>query len=116
MGESYFSQRINKNVYEKVNPKTQKHVKNIKGTCNVCARNKSQVFTNHMINKQTETNQTKRDKILQKPRKCKNNHSSPMSILSWRDLNIEGNLLKVYDKCPNPRSINKSLLPLINFS
>ena len=31
--------------YEKVNPETQKLVKIIKGNCNVCARNKSQILT-----------------------------------------------------------------------
>ena len=31
--------------YEKVNPRTKKFVKIIKGTCSVCERNKSQIFT-----------------------------------------------------------------------
>ena len=31
--------------YEKVNPKTEKPVKVIKGTCSICGRNKSQIFT-----------------------------------------------------------------------
>ena len=31
--------------YEKVNPKTKNLVKDIKGTCNICGRNKSQIFT-----------------------------------------------------------------------
>ena len=31
--------------YEKVNPKTKKLVKVIKGTCSICSRNKSQIFT-----------------------------------------------------------------------
>ena len=31
--------------YEKVNPKTKKLVKIIKGGCSVCGRNKSQIFT-----------------------------------------------------------------------
>ena len=31
--------------YEKVNPKTKKLVKIIKGTCSICGRNKSQIFT-----------------------------------------------------------------------
>ena len=30
---------------EKVNPKTKKLVKIIKGTCSICGRNKSQIFT-----------------------------------------------------------------------
>ena len=31
--------------YEKVNPRTKKLVKFIKGTCSICGRNKSQIFT-----------------------------------------------------------------------
>ena len=31
--------------YEKVNPKTKKLVKIMKGKCSICGRNKSQVFT-----------------------------------------------------------------------
>ena len=31
--------------YEKVNPKTKKLVKIIKGKCAICGRNKSQIFT-----------------------------------------------------------------------
>ena len=36
---------LNQKIYEKVNPKTQKLVENITGTCYVCGRNKSQIFT-----------------------------------------------------------------------
>ena len=36
----------NNNVeYEKVNPRTKKLVKVIKGSCSLCGRNKSQIFT-----------------------------------------------------------------------
>ena len=31
--------------YEKFNPKTKKIVEIIKGTCSICGRNKSQIFT-----------------------------------------------------------------------
>ena len=31
--------------YEKVNPRTKKLVKVIKGQCDICNRNKSQIFT-----------------------------------------------------------------------
>ena len=31
--------------YKKVNPKTKKLVKIIKGSCSICGRNKSQIFT-----------------------------------------------------------------------
>ena len=41
MGGRHFSQTLNQNVYEKVNPRTKKLVKVIKGTCSVCGRNKS---------------------------------------------------------------------------
>ena len=30
--------------YEKLNPKTKKLVKIIKGSCSICGRNKSQIF------------------------------------------------------------------------
>ena len=45
MGGRHFSQTLNQNVYEKVNPSTKKLVKVIKGTCSVCGRNKPQIFT-----------------------------------------------------------------------
>ena len=41
-------QYSNRNIiieYEKVNPKTQQLVKIIKGSCIICGRNKSQIFT-----------------------------------------------------------------------
>ena len=31
--------------YEKVNPRTKKLVKVIRGICDICGRNKSQIFT-----------------------------------------------------------------------
>ena len=31
--------------HEKVNPKTKKLVKVFKGTCNICGRNKSRIFS-----------------------------------------------------------------------
>ena len=45
IGGRHMSETINQTVYEKVNPKTKKVVKIIKGTCSGCNRNKSQVFT-----------------------------------------------------------------------
>ena len=36
---------VNQNVYEKVNPKTEKHTKVLKRKCSTCGRNKSQNFT-----------------------------------------------------------------------
>ena len=45
LGGRHFSQTINQNVYEKVNPRTKKLVKIIKGSCDICGRAKSQIFT-----------------------------------------------------------------------
>ena len=44
VGGNYYSNTVNQNVYEKVNPKTKKVVKVIKGICSVCGRNESQFF------------------------------------------------------------------------
>ena len=35
--------------------------------------------------------------------KGKNNHCSTMSNSAWCDLNDKGNILKLHDKCPNPK-------------
>ena len=35
--------------------------------------------------------------------KCKNNHCSSMSNSAWTDLNSRGNILKLRDKCRNPK-------------
>ena len=35
--------------------------------------------------------------------KCSKNHCSSMSNQAWTDLNSQGNILKLHDKCPNPR-------------
>ena len=35
--------------------------------------------------------------------KCKNSHCSSMSNSAWTDLNSKGNILKLHDKCPNPK-------------
>ena len=45
VGRRHYSITVNENVYEKVNPKTKKLVKNFKGTCSICGGNKSQNFT-----------------------------------------------------------------------
>ena len=45
LGGRHYSNTNNITEYEKVNPKTKKLVKIIKGTCSVCRRNKSQTFT-----------------------------------------------------------------------
>ena len=41
----HYSNTNNITQYEKVNPRTKKLVKIIKGICNTCLRNKSQIFT-----------------------------------------------------------------------
>ena len=33
----------------------------------------------------------------------KNKHCSSVSNQAWTDLNSKGNILKLHDKCPNPR-------------
>ena len=44
VGEKHFSITDKISQYEKVNPKTEKFVKFIKGNCSICGRNKSQFF------------------------------------------------------------------------
>ena len=41
--------------------------------------------------------------ILSEKRRCKNKHRSVMSNSAWTDLNSQGNILKLHDKCPNPK-------------
>ena len=45
LGGRHYSQTLNQNVFEKVKPRTKKLLKIIKGTCSICGRNKSQIFT-----------------------------------------------------------------------
>ena len=45
VGGKHYSNTNNITQYEKLNPKTEKLVKIIKGICSVCKRNKSQIFT-----------------------------------------------------------------------
>ena len=45
VGGRHYSESINLNVYEKLNPKTKKLVKIIKSRCSICGRNKSHSFT-----------------------------------------------------------------------
>ena len=35
--------------------------------------------------------------------RCKNKHCSSMSNQAWTDLNSKDNILKLHDKCPNPK-------------
>ena len=43
------------------------------------------------------------EKILIKKGRCKNKHCSSMSNSAWCDLNSKGNILKLLDKCRNPK-------------
>ena len=45
VGGKLYSNTKNINQYEKINPMTRKFVKIIEGTCSICSRNKSQLFT-----------------------------------------------------------------------
>ena len=45
VGEKHYSNTNNITQYEKVNPRTKRFVKIIKGICSICGRNKSQIFT-----------------------------------------------------------------------
>ena len=45
VGGKQYSNTNNISQNEKVNSKTKKLVKLIKGTCSICKRNKSQIFT-----------------------------------------------------------------------
>ena len=44
VGGRHYSNTKNIIEYQKLNPKSQKLVKVIKGTCNICGRNKSEIF------------------------------------------------------------------------
>ncbi len=37
--------------------------------------------------------------------KCSKNHCSSMSNSAWTDLNSKGNILKLHDRCPNPKCV-----------
>ena len=80
-------------MYEKENAKTKKLVKIIRGKCDICGRNKSQIFTKLM---------TRAENLFTKG-KCKNNHCSSMSNSAWCDLNSKSDIIKLHDKCPNPK-------------
>ena len=69
------------------------------GECDFCGRNKSQTFTNEMINnKQSKPKETKGEEF-QKSAKCKNIHSSPTSNIAWTDRNSKKDILKKLDLC-----------------
>ena len=45
---------------------------------------------------------TRGEDFIKKGR-CKNKHCSTMSNSTWTDLNTQGNMLRLHDKCPNPK-------------
>ena len=45
LGGRHYSKTNNITEYGKVNPRTKKLVKIIKGSCSICGRNKSQIFS-----------------------------------------------------------------------
>ena len=45
LGGCHYSNTNNIIEYEKVNPRTKKLVKVIKGSCSICGRNKSQIYS-----------------------------------------------------------------------
>ena len=45
LGGRHYSNTNNIVEYEKVNPRNKKLVKNIKGSCSICGRAKSQIFS-----------------------------------------------------------------------
>ena len=45
---------------------------------------------------------TKGEDFIKRGR-CKNKHCSCQSNSAWSDLNSKGNILKLHDKCPNPK-------------
>ena len=45
VGGRHYSKSFDENVFEKMNPRIKKLLKIKKGTCSVCGRNKSQIFT-----------------------------------------------------------------------
>ena len=45
---------------------------------------------------------TRGEDFIKKGR-CKNKHCSSMSNRAWTDLHSQGNILKLHDKCPNPK-------------
>ena len=79
--------------YAKVNPRTKKLVIIIKRKCDICSRNKSQIFSKKMT----------RGQDFIKNAKCAHGHRSAMSNSAWCDLNKNCTVLKLHDRCHNPK-------------
>ena len=93
MGRRHYSNTVNKIEYDKLNPKTKKLVKVIKGTCSFCGCKNSQIFTKKMTRGE--------DSI--KIGKCTHGHRSYMSSSAWCDLDKNYTVLKLHDMCHNPK-------------
>ena len=78
---------------KKINPKTHRNVKVIKGKCSICCRKKSPIFIKEMT----------RAESLIKHAKCKHGHRSAMSNSAWCDLKKDCTVLKLHDMCHNPK-------------
>ena len=74
VGGKQYSNTNNITQFEKVNPKTRKLVRNIKGSCCICGRNSSQIFTKLM---------TKGEDFVQRG-KCKNNQTITVHLCQFQ--------------------------------
>ena len=92
VGGKQFSYTIKINEYEKLNPKSNKLVKDIMGKFSISKRAKSQFFTIWM---------TRGGKFLKKSN-CENIHCSTMSKIAWCDID-HNIILRLHDFCPNPK-------------
>ena len=54
---------------------------------------------------------TRGEDFIKKGR-CKNKHCSILSNSAWTDLNSQGNMLKLNDKCPNPKCNCQKIITL----
>ena len=73
--------------------KLKKLVKIVKGSCSICGRNKSQIFTKLMT----------RGQYFIKNAICTHGQRSAMSNSAWCDLNKKCTVLKLHDMCHNPK-------------
>ena len=93
VGGCHMSKTKNVIEYGKVNPRTEKLVKIIRGACSICNRSKSQIFSKSMT----------RGEDFNKNAKCSHGHRSAMSNSAWCDLNKNCTVLKLHDMCHNPK-------------
>ena len=99
----HYSKTNNISENEKINPKTKNIVKILKRNCTVCGRSESQIFIKLM---------TEGEDFFKKG-KCEKNHCPSMSSSAWCDLNSKGDILKLQDKCPNPKRNCQKIITFI---